>query len=103
MQSLQKNSELWKAESVYVNLEDGETRVPQFNPERTKQVEGQYGLRIQYIVIDPSYADKGEKKFEAGKKTSNDIDAQLIQGNCLLKVRRLGTGTETKYNVAPAS
>ena len=54
MQSLQKNSELWKAESVYVNLEDGETRVLQFNPERTKQVEGQYGLRIQYIVIDPS-------------------------------------------------
>ena len=50
----------------------------QFNPEKIKQVEGQYGLRIQYMVIDPNYADKDEKKFEAGKSTSS-IDAQLGQ------------------------
>jgi hypothetical protein len=50
-QNLQKNSELWKAESVYVKLEDGETRILQFNPEKIKQVAGQYGLRIQYMVM----------------------------------------------------
>jgi hypothetical protein len=100
--NLEKNSELWRAESVFIKLEDGEERVLQFNPEKIKQVEGQYGLRIQYMVIDPNYADKGDKKFEAGKKTSNDIDAQLRQGNRLLKIRRLGTGTDTKYSVAPA-
>jgi hypothetical protein len=102
-QNLEKNAELWRSESVYVKLEDGETRVLQFNPEKIKQVEGQYGIRIQYRVIDPNYSEKGEKKFEAGKKTSNDIDAQLRQGNRLLKIRRLGTGTETKYSVSPAS
>src|SRR5918995_1400052 len=80
-QNLEKNAELWKAESLYVKLEDGETRVLQFNPERIKQIEGQYGARIQYMVIDPNYADKGDKKFEAGKSTSRDIDAQLRQGN----------------------
>jgi hypothetical protein len=101
-QNLEKNAELWKAESLYVKLEDGETRVLQFNPERIKQIEGQYGARIQYMVIDPNYADKGDKKFEAGKSTSRDIDAQLRQGNRLLKIKRLGLGTETKYSVQPA-
>ena len=100
-QNLERNAELWKAESVYVKLEDGETRVLQFNPERIKEVEGQYGARVQYMVIDPNYSDKGEKKFEAGKQTSRDIDAQLRQGIRLLKIR-LGTGTSTKYSVSPA-
>jgi hypothetical protein len=54
------------------------------------------------MVIDPNYSDKGEKKFEAGKQTSRDIDAQLRQGIRLLKIRRLGTGTSTKYSVSPA-
>lgn len=100
--NLENNTELWRAESQYVKLEDGETRILQFNPERMKQVEGQYGLRIQYMVIDPNYADRGEKKFEAGKQTSKDIDAQLRQGNRVLKIRRLGEGTDTKYSVSPA-
>lgn len=101
-QNLEKNAELWKAESVYIKLEDGETRILQFNPEKIKPVEGQYGIRIQYLVIDPNYSDKGEKKFEAGKQTSRDIDNQLRQGNRLLKIRRLGTGTDTKYSVSSA-
>lgn len=101
-QNLERNTELWKAESVFIKLEDGETRILQFNPERIKHVEGQYGIRIQYLVIDPNYSDKGDKKFEAGKKTSSDIDAQLRQGNRLLKIKRLGSGKDTKYNVSPA-
>lgn len=101
-QNLERNTELWRAESEFVKLEDGETRVLQFNPEKIKQVEGQYGLRIQYMVIDPNYSDKGEKKLEAGKQTSHDIDAQLRQGNRLLKIKRLGAGVETKYSISPA-
>ena len=100
--NLERNAELWRAESQYVKLEDGEERVLQFDPEKIKQVEGQYGVRIQYLVIDPNYSDRGLKKFEAGKKTSNDIDAQLRQGIRLLKIKRLGVGTDTKYSVAPA-
>jgi hypothetical protein len=101
-QNLEQNAELWRGESEYVKLEDGETRVLQFNPEKIKQVEGQYGLRIQYMVIDPNYSDKGEKKLEAGKQTSHDIDSQLRQGNRLLKIKRLGSGVETKYSISPA-
>jgi hypothetical protein len=101
-QNLEQNAELWRGESEYVKLEDGETRVLQFNPEKIKQVEGQYGLRIQYMVIDPNFSDKGEKKFEAGKQTSRDIDTQLRVGNRLLKIKRLGSGVETKYSISPA-
>lgn len=72
-----------------------------FNPERIKIVEGQYGPRIQYTVIDPNYPDK-EKKFEQGMITSKEIDKYLKQGHLLLKVQRIGGGKDTKYIVQPA-
>src|SRR5918995_5485181 len=100
--NLERNAELWHAESIFVKLEHGEERVLQFNPDKIKQTEGQFGLRIQYTVIDPNYADKGEKKFEASKTTSQKIDRQLGQGNNLLIVKRTGEGTSTKYEVRSA-
>jgi hypothetical protein len=72
-----------------VKLEDKETRVLQFNPEKIEPVKGQYGIRISYTVIDPNYADKGPKKFEAGKLTSK-IDSLLREGKTLLKITREG-------------
>ena len=94
--NLDRNTELWRASSLFVKLENSEERVLQFNPDKIRQVEGQYGVRIQYTVIDPNYADRGEKKFEAGKATSQKIDGYLRQGVTLLNVKRLGEGTSTK-------
>jgi hypothetical protein len=73
-----------------------------FNPEQIKQVEGKFGLRISYTVIDPNYSDKGEKKFEASKLTSRKIDSILSQGKTLLKITRVGSGKDTSYNVEQA-
>ena len=98
---LEQNSELWKEQSEYVKLEDDETRILRFNPEKIKHVEGQYGTRIQYAVIDPNYLDK-EKKFEQGKTTSKEIDKHLSQGHLLLKIQRIGSGKDTKYIIHPA-
>jgi hypothetical protein len=100
--NLERNAELWRAESIFVKLEDGEERVLQFNPDKIKQTEGQFGIRIQYTVIDPNYADKGEKKFEASKTASQKIDRHLVEGNTLLFIKRTGEGTDTKYEVRPA-
>ena len=58
--------------------------------------------RIQYLVIDPNYLDKGEKKFEAGKLTSKQVDSLLRQGKILLKVTRQGEGKNTSYKVESA-
>ena len=93
---------MWKSESKYVKLEAGETIVLQFHPEKIKHVEGQYGPRIQYTVINPNYSDKGEKKFDTGKTVSGIIDSILSQGKTLLKVTRQGEGKETSYNVKAA-
>jgi hypothetical protein len=73
-----------------------------FNPEKIKHVEGQFGPRIQYSVINPNYSDKSEKKFETGKLTSKQIDSILSQGKTLLKITRQGEGKETIYNVEAA-
>ena len=72
-----------------------------FNPEKIKHVEGQFGARVQYTVINPNYS-KGEKKFETGKTTSNLIDSILLQGKTTLKITRLGEGKETSYKVEAA-
>jgi hypothetical protein len=77
-----------------------ETVILQFNPEKIKHVEGQYGPRIQYTVINPNYSDKGEKKFETGKTTSGQIDSILSQGKTLLKITRQGEGKETSLEAA---
>lgn len=96
------NTELWKAESKFIKLESGETTVLKFNPEKIKHVEGKFGLRISYTVIDPNYSDKGDKKFEASKLTSKKIDSLLSQGKTLLKITRAGSGKDTSYNVEAA-
>lgn len=90
--NLESNKELWKSESKNFKLEAGETVILQFNLEKIKHVEGQYGHRIQYNVINPNYSDKGEKKFETGKTTSGQIDSILSQGKNLLKITRQGEG-----------
>jgi hypothetical protein len=100
-QRLEQNAELWRETSEFVRLDDGETRVLKFDPEQIKIVEGQFGPRIRYMVIDPNYPDK-EKKFEAGKLSSKEIDKYLKQGHSMLKIQRIGSGKDTKYLVQAA-
>jgi hypothetical protein len=83
-------------------LESDETIVLKSNPEKIKHVEGQFGIRISYTVIDPNYSDKGEKKFETGKLTSKQIDSLSRQGKTILKITRQGEGKDTSYNVEAA-
>lgn len=99
---LESNADLWKAESKYVKLEDKEGKALQFNPELIEPVTTRFGPRISYSVIDPNHADKGLKKFEAGKLMSKKIDALLLQGKTLLKITRIGTGKDTEYDVVAA-
>ena len=83
-------------------MDPDESIVLMFNPEKIKHVEGKFGLRISYTVIDPNYSDKGEKRFEAGKLTSKKIDSLLSQGKTLLKITRVGSGKDTSYIVEAA-
>ena len=66
----------------------------EFNPEKIEQVEREFnGKKSQgyrYTVIDPNNGSKQEKYLEVGKRTSEDIDAYLVQGHTLLKIQRFG-------------
>lgn len=59
-------------------------------------------MRISYSIIDPNYSDRGFKKFEAGKQTSEKIDSLLKQGKTLLRITREGSGKDTSYRVEAA-
>ena len=60
-------------------------------------------IRNSYTIIDPNYANKVEKKFEAGKLTSKKTDSLLRQGKTLLKIIRDGAGKDTSYKIETAN
>jgi hypothetical protein len=50
--------------------------------------------------FDPNNLGK-ERYWTANKITSEQIDAYLSEGHTLLKIHRIGSGTDTRYNIMP--
>lgn len=44
-----------------------------------------------------------KKYWTVSKRTSEQIDAFLSEGHRLLKIQRIGTGKETRYNIMPSA
>jgi hypothetical protein len=104
--NLQRNAELRKKDSKFVNLAAGEKTILQFDPEKIKPVERDFGdgekrQKFQYTVTEPNFPDQ-EKIFEVSKRTSEEIDENLNEGNTLLKIQRVGLGKETRYRIIPS-
>jgi hypothetical protein len=51
-------------------------------------------------VIDLASGNKQEKYLTVGKRTSEDIDAFLLEGQTKLKIQRLGLGKDTRYHIS---
>jgi hypothetical protein len=51
----------------------------------------------EYTIQDPNTGQ--EKYWIVSKRTSEQIDAFLLEGHNLLKIQRLGSGNDTRYNV----
>jgi hypothetical protein len=85
--NLERNAEMWRAESEWVRLEYDEGRVLQFDAEKEKPIEGRFGLQVRYFVIDPNYPGM-EKKLDASRKLSEQIDKALAAagGKCSLLI-----------------
>lgn len=105
-ENLQRNAERRQKDNKFVKLQPGEKKVYQFNPEKIEQVEAEFNgkksQRYRYAVTDPSDSSNQEKYLEVGKRTSEDIDAYLSEGETLLKIQRFGLGKDTRYHVTPA-
>jgi hypothetical protein len=104
-QNLQRNAELRNKDSKFFNPQPGEKSIWMFNAEKIQPVEKEFDgkkvQRFQYVIKDPNNPDY-EKYWTVSKRTSEQIDALLSEGHSLLKIQRIGTGKETRYNIMPA-
>ena len=58
-------------------------------------------MRFRYTVVEVGNGNQ-EKYLEVSKRTSEEIDSFLMEGNSKLKVQRFGSGTDTRYHIIPA-
>ena len=113
--NLNEIDEVLSRDSRYVRIEPGNSKVLQFILERKiEQVErpytnGQINKRIRFVVIEPdnssnsNNSDHKEKFFEVGRRSARLIIAKLKEGHTLLKIERIGSGTDTLYVPTPVS
>ena len=105
-QNLQRNAELRNKDSKFFNPQPGEKSIWLFNAEKIQPVEKEFDgkkvQRFQYVIQDPNNPEY-EKYWTVSKRTSEQIDAFLSEGHRLLKIQRIGTGKETRYNIMPSA
>jgi hypothetical protein len=86
-------------------VQPGEKRVLLFVPEKTEQVQAEFNgkksLRFRYTVIEDGSSGDQEKYFEVSKRSSEDIDALLLEGHTRLRISRSGLGKDTRYLPVP--
>lgn len=107
LENLRRNNELRltrRANGLLI-LKDGDEAIRIFDPEQIDITEIDYegeGEKVQkfdYSVQDPN---TGEIQiFRTSNITSENIDVLLTEGYRLLKVRRKGTGKNTRYYITP--
>lgn len=103
-QNLQRNAAMRNKDNIFFNPQPGEKSIWMFNPEKVEPVEKEFDgkkvQRFQYTVLDPNTGQ--EKYWTTSKRTSEQIDAYLTEGQSILKVQRIGSGKDTRYNIMPA-
>jgi hypothetical protein len=102
--NLQRNAELREKDNIYFSPQPGEKSIWIFDAEKVepveKEFEGKMVQRFQYTIKDPNTGQ--EKYWTVSKRTSEQIDAYLSEGHRILKVQRIGSGKDTRYNIMPA-
>jgi hypothetical protein len=103
-QNLQCNAELRNKDNKFFNPQPGEKSIWINDAEKIQPVEKEFDRkkvqRFQYIIQDPNNSDY-ETYWTVGKRTSEQIDVFLSEGHSLLKIQRISSGKETRYNIMP--
>jgi hypothetical protein len=103
-ENLRKNAESRQNEGRFMKLQPGERKNVQINPDGIRQtiaeLNGNKTKRYEYPVIDLGSGSNQEKYLIVGKRTSEDIDAFLLEGQNRLKIQRLGLGKDTRYLIS---
>lgn len=66
-----------------------------------QEFDGKKVWKFQYVVVDPNKRSH-ERYWTANRNTSEQIDAFLSEGHTLLKIQRIGSGIDTRYNIMAA-
>jgi hypothetical protein len=103
-QNLQCNAELRNKDNKFFNPQPGEKSIWINDAEKIQPVEKEFDgkkvQRFQYIIQDPNNSDY-ETYWTVGKRTSEQIDVFLSEGHSLLKIQRISSGKEMRYNIMP--
>jgi hypothetical protein len=103
-ENLRKNAESRQNESRFVKLQPGEKKNVQINPDGIRQTIAEFNgtktKRYEYPVIDLGSGNNQERVLTVGKRTSEDIDAFLLEGQNRLRIQRLGLGKDTRYLIS---
>ena len=110
VKNLKRNAEIRQNRKTKANrflvLSNGLEVIRIFDPEEIEINEIDYdgnGEKVQKFDYTVTAPNTGETEiFRTSLKTSEDIDALLMEGYSLLKVRREGLGKyDTRYHITP--
>jgi hypothetical protein len=93
----------------YLSLGDGEELTLRFNISKIeyKEVEGFMGKgkvwKYVFQVVVPDWDQFDEKEFKLSRSHGNDLHKILQKGYTLIRVKRIGSHTETRYEFTPLS
>jgi hypothetical protein len=93
----------------YLSLGDGEELTLRLNISKTeyKEVEGFMGKgkvwKYVFQVIVPDWDQFDEKEFKLSRSHGNELHRILQKGYTLIRVKRIGSHTETRYEFTPLS
>ena len=103
-ENLRKNAESRHSDGRFMKLQPGEKKNLQINPEGIRQTIAEFNgiktKRYEYPAIDLASGNNQEKYLTVGKRTSEDIDSFLLEGQTKLKIQRLGLGKDTRYHIS---
>ena len=101
-ENIDRNEAIRRQDSIFVKLLPGEEIIMKFDPEQVELKETSFAgiksRKLQYAVIDIETSKT--KYWTVNHKTSGEIDAYLLKGYRLLKVKRVGLGLSTRYQLS---
>jgi hypothetical protein len=93
----------------YLSLGNGEELTLRLNISKTeyKEVEGFMGKgkvwKYVFQVVVPDWDQFDEKEFKLSRSHGNELHRILQLGYTLIRVKRIGSHTETRYEFTPLS
>lgn len=84
----------------YITFEENEERDLHFDAERMRQVDGKFGTRYEFNVVDLNRFPDLEKKWTVSKTNAMKIMDELGVGNTILHIKAEGTGIERRYKIS---